>query len=151
MLTRWRELLRYPGNCIQSSTFEALYGVSSIDNTSSNHRSTDSRLPNFRIEEVNPTMNHRERCFFAGLPVELLLIVMKHLATRDLAALGGVTKQYNNICRPIIFRKVDLSIHNRGQVPCTFLNGYQCPPSRWFESSDSLRTYISDMNIPAGY
>lgn len=84
-------------------------------------------------------MDVREPGSFEDLPLELLLMVIAHCDTQDLAALSRVAKPYTNICRPIIFRKVDLSIHNRGNVPCTFPNGDGCPPSTWLEPSDSLQ------------
>ena len=84
-------------------------------------------------------MDHREPASFKGLPIELLLLVLEHCDTQGLVALSGVAKNYNNICRSIVFREVDLSIHNRGKVLCTFPATYQCPPDRWFEPSDSLQ------------
>ena len=90
-------------------------------------------------EEVNSTMENREADSFAGLPAELLISVIQHCDMQDLATLSGVAKKFNNICRPIIFRDVDLSIHNRGKVLCTFPTKYQCPPSKWNEPSDSLQ------------
>lgn len=76
---------------------------------------------------------------FLGLPAELLLTVIEHCDTRSLAALSGVTKEHNNICRPIIFRKVDLSTHNRGTVRCTFPTALQFLDTSWPEPSDSLK------------
>ena len=76
---------------------------------------------------------------FAGLPAELLLLVIEHCGKRDLAALSGVAKKYNNVCRPIIFRKVDLSIHNRGKVLCTFPTPLKWLTTEWHEASDSLQ------------
>lgn len=84
-------------------------------------------------------MDDRERGSFISLPDELLLIVIEHCDTQDVAALSGVAKQYSNICRPIIFRNADLSIHNRGKVLCVFPNSYQSLPSTWYEPSDSLQ------------
>ena len=83
-------------------------------------------------------MDNREPASFAGLPAELLFSVIQHCDMQDLATLSGVAIKFNNICRPIIFRNVDLSIHNRGKVLCTFPTDYQCSPSQWYEPSDSL-------------
>lgn len=83
-------------------------------------------------------MDDCEPASFLGLPTELLLIVFEHCDTRGLAALSGVAKQYNNICRPIIFRQVDLSSHNRGKVLCTFPTAYEFLHTSWDEPSDSL-------------
>ncbi|KAL9130683.1 MAG: hypothetical protein Q9175_006961, partial [Cornicularia normoerica] len=99
------------------------------------------------LEEVNPTMDNHEPGSFQGLPDELLLTVIEHCDTQGLAALSGVAMRYNNICRTIIFRKVDLSIHNRGKVLCTFPNAYQYIPSKWYEPSDSLQCNTIPPNI----
>ncbi len=84
-------------------------------------------------------MEHREPASLKRLPDELLLLVFEHCDIKGLVALRGVATKYNNICRSIVFREVDLSIHNRGKVLCTFPSEYQCPPARWFEPSDSLQ------------
>lgn len=73
---------------------------------------------------------------FGGLPAELHLMIMEYFDKPDLAALSRVSKGYNSICRPIIFRNVDLSIHNRGKVSCTFS---RYPLIKWDEPSDSLQ------------
>lgn len=91
-----------------------------------------------RIKKIHPAMDIREPGSFEGIPPELLLMVIEHCSPRGIAALSGVAKAYN-ICRPIIFRKIDLSIHNRGNVPCTFRRDDRCPPSTWDEPSDSLQ------------
>lgn len=76
---------------------------------------------------------------FAGLSAELLLMVIEHCELKDIAALSGVAKGYNSVCRSIIFRDVDLSIHNRGEVRCTFPTQNHYFYNTWDEPSDSLQ------------
>lgn len=87
---------------------------------------------------------HKEPGSFTGLPAELSLMIMEYLDKPDLAVLSRVSKGYSSICRPIIFRTVDLSIHNRGKVLCTFSGS---PLIRWDEPSDSLQCN----NIPLNF
>ncbi len=58
---------------------------------------------------------------------------------RELAALSGVSKKIHELCRPIIFRDIDLSIHNRGVVKCTYQKPGGYPRTACYESSDSLQ------------
>lgn len=90
-------------------------------------------------------MDNCESSSFTRLPAELLLMVIEQCGKQDVAALSEVATQYNNICRPIIFKKVDLSIHNRGKVLCTFQTEHKFLFSNWFEPSDSLQCN----NIPS--
>ena len=91
------------------------------------------------------------RTSFPGLPAELLLMVIEHSKMQDLIALSGVSKKYNSVCRPIIFRHVDLSIHNRGEILCEFPTPLQHLFCKWNESSDSLQCNDVPPNMQKRY
>ena len=81
-------------------------------------------------------MDNREPASFTSLPTELLLTAIEYCGIQDISALGGASKTHYGICRPIIFQNVDLSIHNRGQVKCTFGTQLKYIHLTWKDSSN---------------
>ncbi|CAD6594574.1 MAG: hypothetical protein ASARMPRED_000915 [Alectoria sarmentosa] len=69
---------------------------------------------------------------FTKLPMEMMIWIMKLCPRNDLLSVGRTSSCLNSISNTILYRHVDLSIHNRGQVKIRPTDGFtQSSDSYW--------------------
>ncbi|KAL8793107.1 MAG: hypothetical protein Q9195_004313 [Heterodermia aff. obscurata] len=78
---------------------------------------------------------------FYDLPQELHNIIAKHCDPEDLLNLSGITKWMRKFCAPLLYRNVDLSLHNRGIVT---VNDQVENEIKRMWSDNSACTYLED-------
>lgn len=71
---------------------------------------------------------------FDGCPAEIHVAIAEYCSTRDVRSLCATSKRLFAHCLPVLYRHVDLSFHNRGNLNFTYRRGTQmdyefCDPS----------------------